>query len=238
MKRSASTRVDRRTTIKWLAATMLAGGCSRSDRFVGEEIPPAADEALLGVARAASGGGYGGDPDLLQPHVPWPRTMTGMQLETTASLADVILPADARSPAASELGVHEFVDEWVSAPYPRQRADRETILDGLEWIEYQCRAQHGAPFVASSNAQQIAIVDAIADSDRVAQEHQRYAAFFDLFRYLVVGAYYTTDAGMEDIGYIGNMPIDGPYPGPDEAALEHLASVLNSLGLRLPMPPT
>ena len=77
-------RVDRRTTIKWLAATMVAtnSACSSNQKFLGEEIPPATslDTALLGVARAPATTGYGTDPDLLSPVVPWPRTMTAAQL--------------------------------------------------------------------------------------------------------------------------------------------------------------
>ena len=48
---------------------------------------------------------------------------------------------------------------------------------------------------------------------------------------MVVGAYYTTDPGSADLGYIGNVPIAGEYPGPSTEALEHLDRVLAQLGL-------
>ena len=216
------TKVDRRTTIKWLAATMAASasGCSSTDRFVGEEIPPVSQAALLGTAQGTDGVGIGIDPDLLHPVVPWRRTMTEAQLGLAAALADVVLPADDSSPAASALGVHEFVDEWVSAPYPRQQADRELVLAGLEQLERGSRERFGVSFRGATTLQQDQLVDDVAGSE-----------FFARFRYLVVGAFYSTRDGIEDIGYVGNRPIAGEYPGPDAAAMAHLEAVLQALDL-------
>ena len=46
-----------------------------------------------------------------------------------------ILPKDDYGPAASDVGVLAMVDEWISAPYPQQQADRPVILEGLAWLE-------------------------------------------------------------------------------------------------------
>ena len=229
-------RVDRRTTIKWLAATMVAAntGCASGGRSVGEEIPPRPAGPLLGVADSPDGVTIGTDPDLMNPIVPWARTMTSAQLETTARLADLVLPADDRSPAASAVGVPDFIDEWVSAPYAAQEKDRELILAGLEWLEQQSRREYDTAFVELSEAQARALLDQIAWSDRLAAELERQGRFFERFRSVAVGAYYTTAAGMDDIGYIGNMPISGDYPGPSEEALAHLAGLLTAMGLSLP----
>lgn len=228
-------RVDRRTTIKWLAATMVAAntGCASTAKFLGEEIPPElnAGEILLGVARIPDTTGYGSDPDLSNPVVPWSRTMTTAQLETSAVLCDLILPADARSPAASEVGVPDFIDEWVSAPYPRQQNDRHIILAGLEWLERQSRTRFDTSFVSAAEADATALLDDIAVPSSAAPD---LGDFFERFRYLSVGAFYTTEAGTDDIGYIGNVPIGGNYPGPSDEAMAHLAGVLEQLGLSLP----
>ena len=37
--------------------------------------------------------------------------------------------------------------------------------------------------------------------------------------------------GMADIGYMGNTPSVGPYPGPTQEALAHLNASLTKLGL-------
>lgn len=237
-QRHIQCRVDRRTTIKWLAATMVAAhtGCSSSAKFLGEEIPPARDAAsmLPLSARTPDIIGYGTDPDLSNPTVPWSRTMTAAQQETTAALCDIILPADERSPAASTVGVHEFIDEWISAPYAQQQQDRATILAGLEWLEDQSRHRYASSFAAVNDSQAIELLDSIADPANVAIDFADLAEFFERIRYLAVGAFYTTESGMQDIGYIGNVPVGGAYPGPSDEAMEHLAGVLNQLGLKLP----
>ncbi|HLT91157.1 MAG TPA: gluconate 2-dehydrogenase subunit 3 family protein [Woeseiaceae bacterium] len=226
-------RVDRRTTIKWLAATMAAGyaGCSRDEKRVGPEIPPATSSVPAAPVRVA---GYGKDPDLMNPAVPWPRTLTDRELETAAALADMIIPADAHSPAASAVGVPDFVDEWVSAPYPEQQADREHVLAGLEWLDTESRTRFGSSFAGASDTQRAELLDLVAWPERTPPELAGRAEFFRRFRWIVVGAYYTTAEGMADVGYLGNTPIAGPYPGPTEEAMAHLRGILEQLGLPAP----
>lgn len=229
-------RVDRRTTIKWLAATMAASyaGCGRDETYLGDEIPGGrAPGALLGTAATPATSGYGTDPDLVNPSVPWPLTMTDAQLETAASLCDTILPADERSPAASAVGVPDFIDEWVSAPYPQQQADRLLVLNGLEWLEQESRRRFGLGFAAADERQRITMVDELAgtaDSPPRPEQHE----FFRRFRWLTVGAFYTTEAGIADVRYIGNKAISGEYPGPSEEAMVHLSGILERLGLSQP----
>jgi hypothetical protein len=229
-------RVDRRTTIKWLAATMAAAytGCGSDDRYLGDEIPSKHGTSLLGVAANHDGIAYGGDPDRMNPVAPWARTMTDAQRRTAAAFCDIILPEDDRSPAASAVGVPDFIDEWVSAPYPQQQQDRASILAGLEWLEQQSRERFGSGFASATEPQKTEVVDAIARAPDATAELADKAEFFRRFRYLAVGAFYTTEAGIEDVGYIGNVPISGEYPGPSEEAMAHLAGVLKQLGLPVP----
>lgn len=227
-------RIDRRTTIKWLAATMASAhaGCSREEKFLGDEIPPGRED-LLGSAALPDKAGYGTDPDLLNPAVPWKRTMTDEQLRVTAALCDAILPEDERSPAASAVGVPDFIDEWVSAPYPAQQQDRELILAGLARLEQQSIERFDAGFAAVSNSRRATLLDEIAWPDRAPAGLADQARFFERFRYLTVGAFYTTETGIRDVGYIGNIAISGEYPGPSPEAMAHLSGVLEKLGLRL-----
>src|SRR3546814_20266718 len=76
-------------------------------------------------------------------------------------LGDLILPADERSSGAGKLGVGAFVDEWISAPYPIQRHEREQVLGGLMWLDAQSRALHVAAFDAIPPAQSAALLDAL-----------------------------------------------------------------------------
>ena len=86
------------------------------------------------------------DPDLVNPELLWPKLLTAEERATAAAVCDVIIPADERSPAASAVGVHDFVDEWVSAPYPRQKEDRQTIRGGLAWINTEADKRFGRRF--------------------------------------------------------------------------------------------
>lgn len=210
-------------------------GCSSNEKYLGDEIPAAQPGPLLGVAAQADGITYGGDPDRMKPVVPWARTMTEAQLETTSALADLILPEDERSPAASSVGVPDFIDEWVSAPYAQQQEDREIVLAGLEWLERQSHERFNQDFAAADGRQRLELVDNIAtgSSPELAAQSQ----FFRRFRWLTVGAFYTTAEGIADIGYIGNTPIAGEYPGPSDEAMAHLAGVLEQLGLEMPAKP-
>ena len=234
--RENTARVDRRTTIKWLAATMAAvnAGCTVGQRSVGEEIPPKPAGRLLGVAEAADGVTIGTDPDLLNPLIPWARTMTDAQLDVATRLCDLILPSDDRSPAASALGVPDFIDEWVSAPYPDQQRDRKIVFDGLLWLQKQSLGQFDVGFADATNEQRSRLLDQIAFADKVGNGLQTQHQFFKVYRNLTMSAFYATEVGMADIGYIGNSPIVGEYPGPTPEALAHLEKALNSLGLEMP----
>ena len=160
--------------------------------------------------------------------------MTVKQLRVTAVLADMILPEDATSPSASAVGVPDFIDEWVSAPYEAQQNDRSIVLDGLLWIEQQSLDRFGVSFVAAEPAQHAEILDDIAYAERIEPGDEAATAFFARLRFLVIGAYYTTQEGIDDIGYLGNQPIAGEYPGPTPEAMAHLRAALANLGLDLP----
>src|SRR5207248_1209542 len=108
-------------------------------------------------------------PDLMKNYQPgdlWPLTFTDAQRKAAAALADVILPKDQYGPAASEVGVPEMLDEWISAPYPAQRADRPVILDGLGWLDAESSKRFGKEFARSSNEQKLAMCDDICDVEQ------------------------------------------------------------------------
>ena len=111
--------MDRRTTIKWMLA-VAAATPGRHDVAYALGAGPA-------VADAPSGQGYGTDPNLIKVYKPgelWPLIFTSQQRRTAKVLCDLIIPADASSPSASAVGVVDFLDEWISAPYEQQRHDR------------------------------------------------------------------------------------------------------------------
>ncbi len=203
--------MDRRTSIKWMLAVAAATQSLRLQ----------AGEALARDV-APNQAGYGTDPDLVKewkPGGPWPLTLSDSARLTTAALCDLIIPADDVSPAASAVGVVDFIDEWISAPYPQQRGDREIVLAGLAWIDDESRKRFGEAFHAVSDAQRAAIADDICSAARAAPQFATAANFFAKFRDLTAGGFYTTPIGMKDIGYTGNVPLER-FDGPPIEALK------------------
>ena len=196
-------RIDRRTALTWIGVVGAA---------------TAAASAGVVLYGPRTGGkpaatGYGTDPKLNPPvKAPWPRIMTSAQLQAAAMLADYILPASATAPSASALGIPDFIDEWISAPYPDQVRDRPIILDGLQAL--------GPSFMKSDAARRTATLSALPGS-----------AFFKRFRALTIGAYYTTEAGFRDIGYIGNVA-RAADPGPSDDVKAVIERELIKLGLQ------
>lgn len=209
-------KIDRRTTLAWFGAAVAvlpvaAQAQSPNDR---------AEKPVLAGAHPIAG--YGTDPVLAKPKpAPWPRTLSKAQLQTAALLCDFILPASPTAPSANALGVPDFIDEWVSAPYPQQTADRPVIVDGLAWVEAEARKRFGKSLFDSSPADRTALLKTltVTPSDPALTAPH---AFFRKFRSLTIGAYYTTKPGFKDIGYIGNVPrFADPGPSPEvKAALD------------------
>jgi hypothetical protein len=196
-------RIDRRTTIKWVLAA-------------------AAAPRLQGIAWAAAAKGYGTDPDLQRIYSPgelWPLTLTVQQRGTAATLCDVIIPADARSPSASAVGVVDFIDEWISAPYPRQQQDRELVLSGLKWLDDEAHRRYSKVFAALSTAEHVTLCEQICYVPQAHASLAEAAAFFARYRDLTAAGFYTTPAGHKDLQYVGNVAL-ATFEGPPREVLE------------------
>jgi hypothetical protein len=197
--------MDRRTLIRWvMAVAATAPGWERV--------------AWTSAASAPAASGYGTDPDLTKTYRPgelWPLTFSPAQRDLAAALCALIIPADERSPGAADVGVHFFIDEWVSAPYPRHVQDRGLILSGFAWLDEAANARFGLSFADASESQRRAICDEICWESKAAPEHATAARFFARFRDLTADGFYTTPEGTKDLGYTGNVPLarfDGPPP--------------------------
>lgn len=201
---SPSARLPRRQVLQFFAGAglLIAGG----------------DPALLAQEVSKEAKGYGTDPDLQKIYTPgdvWPLTLTAEQKTAAVALADILLPADGLGPAASDLRVADYIDEWVSAPYPEQQAVRPVILGGLDGLNAEARKRESVAFAELPAAQQTAYCEYIADPAKSNATHPQAHGFFNSFRDLAMGAYYATPEGWKAIGYVGNQSLasfDGPPP--------------------------
>jgi Gluconate 2-dehydrogenase subunit 3 len=196
--------MDRRTTIKWVLAAAAAW--------------PLRDRRAAGADSAPTARGYGTDPNLVVNYRPgelWPLTLTAAQRRLAGILSDIIVPADDHSPSASAVGVVEFIDEWVSAPYPTHQRDRNIVLDGFAWLDTEAARRFGKVFSDLDTSPQHGICDDICDESRATTERGAAAHFFALYRDLTAGGFYSTPAGRKDLNFIGNVPLarfEGPPP--------------------------
>jgi hypothetical protein len=205
------TQLDRRTAVKWVLAASAA-----------LRLPSIAFDA----AAKPTGQGYGKDPDLMKVYKSgelWPLTLTKEQRATASALCDLIIPADAGSPAASSVGVVDFIDEWISAPYPEHAVDRSMVLGGLSWVEGEAQRRFKAPFAKLSATQMAAIADDLIAAP-AKPDLATAAAFFERYRALTAGGFYTTPVGVRDLKYVGNVALEA-FEGPPKEVLQRLGLV-------------
>lgn len=198
-------KISRRAAVRWIVAAAATISALDFDAFGVPGLPTR----------------IGTDPNLKKKIVPWDRTLSEAEMKATGALCDVIIPKDARGPAATEVGVHEFINEWVSAPYPAQEQDLAIVRQGLEWLDREAQRRFSKVFAEIGGEQKAAICDEICSMESAKPEHQKAAEFFAKFRNLACGGYYTTAEGMKDLGYIGNVAI-AEFPGPPPEVLRHL----------------
>jgi Gluconate 2-dehydrogenase subunit 3 len=199
--------------MKW----MLAAAASMpllNHRVAGEPV----------TAATLAAKGYGSDPLLTKIYHPgdvWPLTLSKAQRRTAAALCNVILPGDERSPSAESVGVVDFIDEWVSAPYPLQVGDRPIVLEGLAWMDAEALLRFEKYFAELDEGRHHAICDDICYEPNAKAKFVRAAKFFARYRDLTVGGFYSTPAGHQDLGYIGNVPLS-KFEGPPLELLHKL----------------
>jgi len=147
--------------------------------------------------------------------------LTDDELETLASLCDVIIPGDERSPGAAALGAHEFIDEWVSAPYEENRRDLVLVRGGLAWLDVESTERFALEFTDLTLDQKHEICDDICYEPDVGPDYRAAARFFDRVRDLTSTAFWTTAEGMADLGFVGNRAM-ASFEGPPKEVLERL----------------
>ena len=103
--------------------------------------------------------------------------------------------------------------------------DRTLIREGLVWLDVEAARRYGlgTRFRDLSPARKDEICSDIAHIPEAAPGFESGARFFARVRDLTAGAFWTTEEGMQDLQYIGNVPLERWDPPPPE--------VLEFLGL-------
>ena len=218
------TAIDRREALKAIA--LAAASASIADGLtpsVADAQRPVQIQRAPGAPVPPKVGPRGTvtDPDLINPKSPWPRLLSAAELVTLTALCDTIIPADDRSPSASAVGAPAYINEYVSAPYDWAERALVRVRGGLGWLEVESERRFAKRFPALTAAQRGQICDDICYLPTAKKEFQAAARFFDQIRDLTSSAFYTSDAGMKDLQYIGNVPL-AKWDGPPPHVLKHL----------------
>lgn len=166
--------------------------------------------------RASAGTPAGGGPTGPQVAA---SLLTPPRARVMAAMAEAIIPVT-DTPGASEAGVTEFVaalvDGWLDDD------DRDRFLAGLDTVDPAARDRFGADFADCTRAQQAALVGNLdAELTRLrddADTDETQHFFHDVKRFTLT-AYFTSEVGLEAIGYRITFPaFEGCAPLTDAEA--------------------
>ncbi len=123
------------------------------------------------------------------------------ELVTIAVLCDLILPSDHPRGGALDAGLPDFVEFMVK---DRERL-QVPLRGGIAWLDAYATDEFGADFIGISEADRRTICDCIAWPDVDDPVLRPGIDFFSLMRDLTLTGYYTTERGMRELGYQGNV---------------------------------
>jgi gluconate 2-dehydrogenase gamma chain len=131
-----------------------------------------------------------------------PNFFTEDEMASITILGDIIIPRDEVSGSASDAKVPAFM-EFIVKDMPEHQTP---LRGGLRWLDLQCLNMYGKSFKDCGQSQQMEMVDKIAWPEKAKPDMLPGVAFFNLMRNLVATGFYTSEIGVKDIGYIGNVP--------------------------------
>ena len=123
-----------------------------------------------------------------------PKALTQHEFDSLRKLSEIIVPG------ATKGGTAEFVD-LLSSQNPEMLA---IFTGGLGWLDIAMKRTCNATFLAAKPEQQTAMLDQIAYKKNETPELAAGIRFFVWARRLAVDAYYTSPAGIKELGYLGN----------------------------------
>lgn len=164
----------RRELLKSIALATLAGSVPAE---AAQHVHQAASEAKKAP------GGY------------QPKAFTAAEFKSVQVLAELIVPGATAGNAA------EFIDLLAS----NSERMKSAWTGGLAWIDRRMERDTQKSFTTATPDQQKALLDVIAYRKNASTgDNAPGVRFFDLARRMVVDAYYTSAAGIKEVGYQGN----------------------------------
>jgi hypothetical protein len=183
-------KLNRRAMLQLLGSAPLAAGFTWTDA----EAAQAAQAAKTTQARRAPGG---------KPAAYKPKFFTAHEYATVRVLVDLIIPKDERSGSATDALVPEFMDFLMHDTPARQTAMR----GGLAWIDLECQDRFDKRFLECTADERTAVLDDIAWPQKASPAFAHGVAFFNSFRDLTASGFWSSKMGVQDLQYLGNVPV-------------------------------
>jgi hypothetical protein len=149
-------------------------------------------------------------------HAYAPKFFSAHAYKTLQALCQTIIPSDEDAKGALEAGAPEFIDLITSENQQYQVA----LGGGLMWLDTTCIDRYGKVYLGCTPEQQKEILDLIAyrKNAKLDPSLGQGIEFFALLRKLTADGFFTSEIGIEYLGYIGNtfvkdFPGCPPLPG-------------------------
>ena len=187
--------ISRRDILKSLTMTAIGGSVLRV-------IPLEAAAYAHSVVKA--------EKAAAENHAYAPKFFSAHAYKTLRSLCNSIIPPDDEAKGAVEAGAPEFIDLLTS-----ENKDYQLMLGGgLMWLDNTCIDRYEKPYLECAADQQKEILDLIAYRKNAKQDPGlgQGVEFFNFLRKLAADGFFTSEIGIEYLGYIGNTYVQ-EFPG-------------------------
>jgi gluconate 2-dehydrogenase gamma chain len=184
--------ISRRDALRRLGIALVATGAL--DRLAAQEVHHMAGQPAGAAGRYV------------------PKTFSAHEYRTLERLTDLIVPVENGAPGAVAANCAAWIDTISSENEQLQGIYRR----GLAWLDTAMQARGAADFLSAGPAAQTGLLDLIAFRRNETPELAPGIEFFGWARRMTVDAFYTSEIGIRDIGYLGNAPM-ATYPEPTDA---------------------
>jgi hypothetical protein len=176
---SLSRRVALQTLLGSVGAGLALSGTAAAQHPIHQHFSSAAtlEQAQLRAAVAAYA------PEFLDAH----------QLKTLETLAEAIVPGS--TPAR----VAPFLDQLIAVESPTNQRDFASALGAFDMA---AMTKHGKAWAATSSAEQDALLREASTGDT---NTSPIRAHFENLKAWIAGAYYSSEVGMRELGWDGNV---------------------------------
>lgn len=186
--------ITRRDILKSLTMTAVTGSVLRV-------IPLEAAEYAHQMVKAEKAEANTYTPKYFSPH----------GYKTLQSLCQTIIPSDEEAKGAIEAGAPEFIDLLTSENPDYQL----TLGGGFMWLDNTCIDRYGTTYLDCTPDQQKQILDLIAYRQNAKKDPSlgQGIEFFSFLRKLTADGFFTSEIGINYLGYIGNTYVSPEFPG-------------------------